>query len=78
MPILSSYQVIEKKGNCNIKQLDVIHIERTNSSERIYNLVPKLVYGDSEINWKYAFGMRKGKSSLGDRVKFDERDFSEV
>jgi len=77
MPILSSYQVVEKKNDV-IKYLDVIHIERTNSSERMYNLVPKLVYGDSEINWKYAFGVRKGKSSLGDRVKFDERDFSEV
>ena len=60
MPILKSYQII-KKVNDSIKCLDVIHVEKTDRTEILFDLVPKLIYGESEINWKYALGgfMRK-------------------
>lgn len=41
-------------------QREVEGVGNSSESEIVYDLVPKLVYGDREINWKYAFGVRRG------------------
>jgi len=70
MPILKSYHVVNKKQN-SIKCLDIIHVEKTEDSENVNDLITKLVYGDEYINWKYAIGIRKGNRNMN-KVDFNK------
>ena len=63
MPILKQCQIVEKKEGL-VNCLDITKVEKTSTNEIIHDLVPKLVYGDKDINWKYAIGGRINNNKL--------------